>query len=53
MFHTQVAEKIKTLIICSIKYFYIEKFMRYVEKYGTAGQAIDYNMAHAHCMLGT
>jgi hypothetical protein len=28
-------------------------FMRYVEKYCTAGQVTDGNMAHAHCMLDT
>jgi len=27
--------------------------MRYVEKYCSAGQATDDNMAHAHCMLDT
>jgi hypothetical protein len=27
--------------------------VRDVEKYNTAGQATDDNMAHAHCMLGT
>jgi hypothetical protein len=27
--------------------------MRYVEKYGRARQATDYNMTHAHCMLDT
>ena len=26
--------------------------IRYIEKYGTAGQPTDENMAHALCMLG-
>jgi hypothetical protein len=26
-------------------------FVRYVERYGRARQAIDVNMAHAHCVL--
>ena len=54
MFQTKAVEKIKTHILCSIRFF--RKSCRLwdnVEKYGTAGQDTDYNMAHAHCMLDT
>jgi hypothetical protein len=43
MFETNVVEKIKTPILCSITFFLIMPFMRYVKKYGTAGQAADDN----------
>jgi len=43
--------KIKTRISCSV--ILLSKFLLLdnVEKYCTAGQATDDNMAHAHCML--
>ena len=53
MFQTKVVENIKTHILCSMTFS--RKSYRLwdkVEKYYTAGQAIDDNMAHAHCMLG-
>ena len=54
MFRTNVAEEIKTQILCSIIFF--RKSLRLwdnVEKYRKAGQASDANMAHAYCILGT
>ena len=54
MFQTKVVEKIKTHILCSVTFF--RKSYRLwdnVEKYCTAGQATDDNMAHAHFMLDT
>jgi hypothetical protein len=56
MFQTIGVEKIKTHISCSVAFFFLRKSCRLwdnVEKYGTAGQATDDNMAHAHCMLDT
>jgi len=32
--------------------FYL-KILPFMRKFGRAGQAIDYNMAHVHCMLDT
>ena len=52
MFQTKVVEKIKTHILCSVTFF--RKSCRLwdnVEKYCTAGQATDDNMAHARYML--
>jgi hypothetical protein len=44
MLQTEVAEKIKTHVLCSVNLVpKIMPFMRYVEKYGTAGQATDDN----------
>jgi len=54
MFQTKVVDKIKTHILCSITYFFFRKSCRLwenVEKYCTAGQAADDNMAHAYGML--
>jgi len=54
MSRTKVLEKIKTHILCSITFF--RKSCRWwenVEKFCRAGQATDYNMARAHCMLDT
>ena len=54
IFQTKVVEKIKTHILCSVTFF--RKSYRLwdnVEKYCTAGQATDGNMAHAHCMMDT
>jgi len=53
MFHTEVVEKIKTRILCSITLF--QKACHIwdnVEKYCRAGQTTGDNMAYAHCMLG-
>jgi len=45
MFETNVVEKIKTHIVCSIIFFLKTlPFVRYVEKYSTAGQATDDNI---------
>jgi len=52
MFRTKVVEEIKTHILRLVTFF--RKSCRLwdnVEKYCTAGQATDDNMAHAHCML--
>jgi hypothetical protein len=54
-FQAKVLEKFKTHIVCSITPFF-RKLCRLcdnVEKYGTAGQATDDNMAQVHCMLFT
>jgi hypothetical protein len=56
MFREKVAEKIRTQILSSVTYIFFGKPCRLednVEKYSTAVQATDDNMAHAHCMLGT
>jgi hypothetical protein len=45
-------EKIKH-ILCSIPFFYFAPFLDNVEKYCTAGQVTDDNMANAHCILDT
>jgi len=54
MFQTNVVEKIKTHILCSVTF--LRKSCRLrdsVEKYYRAEQATYVNMAHAHCMLNT
>jgi len=43
----------QTHILFLITFFLFVLFMGYVEKYGTAGQATDDNMAHAFYMLDT
>jgi hypothetical protein len=54
MFQLKVVEKIKTHILWSITFFRKSCHLwDNVEKYSTAGQAIDDNVAHAHCMLDT
>ena len=53
MFQTKVVQKIKTHILCSVTFF--RKSCRLwdnVEKYCTAGQGTDDNMAHALFTLG-
>ena len=52
MFQTEVVEKTKTHIVCSVT-FSLKSYRLWdnVEKYGRAGQATDDNMAHAHYML--
>jgi len=52
MFQTYIVEKIKTHYTFNI-YFFQKSCLLWdnVEKYCTAGQATDDNMAHAHCML--
>ena len=48
--------KKKTLILRSVTFFPPENLAVYeimLEKYFKAGQATDYDMAHAHCMLDT
>jgi len=54
MFRTNIVEKIKTHILCSV--FLFRKSCRLWEnvgKYCRAGQATDDNMAHAHFTLDT
>jgi hypothetical protein len=47
-----VVEKIKTHILCSVTFPENRAvFEKTWKKYCRAGQAIDDNMAHAHCML--
>jgi hypothetical protein len=46
MFHTKVVEKIKPHISCSVTFYF--RLWYNVEKYCTAGQDTDGNMAHAH-----
>jgi hypothetical protein len=43
-------EKIKTPVLCSLTLLFskIVSFIRYAEKYSTAGQATAENIAHAH-----
>jgi len=56
IFHIKFVEKVKARILCSITIFFFLKPSRLwdnVEKYGTAGQATDENMAHSHRMLDT
>jgi len=55
MFQAQLVDKIKTDILCSITFFFFRKSCRFwdkTEKYSTAGNATDDNMAHAHFTLG-
>jgi len=54
MFQTTFVEEIKTHILYCITFFFFRKSCRLwdnMEKYGRAGQVIDDNMEHAHCML--
>jgi hypothetical protein len=51
MFHTKVAKKIKTHVLCS-KLFFSANRAVYEIKWKTAGQVID-NMAQANCMIDT
>ena len=54
MLQTNVVEKIRTHILCSVTLFRRQRDLKkIVEKYCTAGRATDDNMAHAPCMLGT
>jgi len=55
MFQKKVVEKLETHILCSITFFFRKWCCLWnnVEKYRTAGQATDDNMAHAHCMVYT
>jgi len=55
MFQTEVVEKIKTHVLCSIiHFFYFENSAFYEIMWKNTvvqGQATDVNMAHTHCML--
>jgi len=55
MFQKNALEKIKTHILYSISFFFLKSCLLWdnVEKCCIAGQAIDDNMAHVHCMLDT
>jgi hypothetical protein len=52
MFQTKVIKDIKTHVLCST-FFFIKSCSLWdnVEKYYTAGQAADDNMAHVNCTL--
>ena len=54
-FQTKVVEKSKTYILYLINLFSRKSFRLWdnVEKYCTAGQAIDNNTTHAHCVPDT
>ena len=53
MFQTKVVDIITKGILCSVTFFFRKlcRLLDNVEKYCTAGQTIDDNMAHTHCML--
>ena len=52
MFQTKFVEKIKTHILYSVTFFRKScRLWENVEKYCTAGQATDENIAHAQCMM--
>jgi len=52
MFQTQVAEKIKTRILCSVTFFENRAVYEIMWKNMLKdGQITDDNTAHAHCML--
>jgi hypothetical protein len=55
MFQTDVVDKIKTHILCSILFFFLKSCILWynVKKCGSAWQATDDNMAYAHCILDT
>jgi hypothetical protein len=44
----KICKEIKTHILCSVNFFF-----KFAEKCCRAGQAINGNMAHVHCMLDT
>ena len=52
---SEVVEKIKTYILCSIFFSFRKSYRLWdnVEKYCRASQATRDNMMHAHCMLDT
>jgi len=51
-FQTEVVEKIKTCILCSVTFFWkIVPLCDNVEKYFRAWQDTVDSMVHAHCML--
>jgi transposase-like protein len=53
MFQTNVVEKIKTHILCSVNRFFCKSchLQNNVEKYCRAGEATDENMAQLLCMV--
>jgi hypothetical protein len=54
MLQTNVVEKIKAHILCSVTLFRkLARLRENVEKYCRCGQATDGNTAHALCMLDT
>jgi len=54
MFQTKVVEKIKTKILCTTFFFFKSCHLcDNVEKYGTASQATNDNMAHELCVSDT
>jgi len=54
IFQTKVVEKVKTHILCSIRFYRNScRLWDNVENYNRAREATDDNMAHAHCKLDT
>jgi hypothetical protein len=55
MFPADVLEKVKKHVYTQKLFFFENRAIYKImwKKYGTAGQAADYILAHAHCMLGT
>jgi len=54
IFQTKVTEKTKTQVSCAITFFPKRvTFCDKVEQYCAIVQAMDKNMAYAHCMLDT
>jgi hypothetical protein len=51
MFQTKVVEKIKTCFMLINFFLKSCRLCDTVEKHCRAGQAMDDNMGHAHCML--
>jgi len=52
MLPTKVAEKVKTLIVCSVNLFWTSCHLwDNVGKYGRARQATEDNMEHVHYIL--
>jgi len=54
LLQTKTVEKIKTHVLRSITFFRKSRYLwDNAEKFGTAGEGTDDNMAHVHCMLDT
>jgi len=53
MFQTEVVEKIKTRLLCSITFFEKHAVSGNVENCFIAGLVRDDNMAYEHCMMDT
>ena len=53
IFHKKILEEIKILLMFNNFFRKSCLLLDKLEKYYTAGQALDDNMVHAHCMLDT